>query len=87
MLVPDELLTAKELALKLKVCERTVKRDQRDGLIPGRMVRGLLRFSWPEVLRALPAAPVDVHADRARVVGSDLVMVLKHRVKQWAVRS
>lgn len=80
-----ELLTPKELAAKLKVCESTVYREQRDGRMPGRMVRGKLRFSWPEVVRSLPAAPVDVQANisRSRLGdSSNLVLLLKARVKQ-----
>lgn len=84
----SELLTPKELAAKLKVCERTVYREQREGRIPGRLVRGKLRFSWPEVLRALPAAPVEISADmrRAAMGAPDLVMQLKRCVKPFGVR-
>lgn len=79
MAVPDELLTPKELAARLKVCESTVYREQSAGLIPGRLVRGKLRFSWPEVLRALPAAPAKDRDEDCQ--SNDLVWLLKSRVK------
>ncbi len=54
----DALLTPKQAAARLQVSESTIYREVRDGVLPGRMVRGKLRLYWPEVLRGLPAAPV-----------------------------
>ena len=80
----DDLLTPEELAKKLKHCSvSTVYRMQADGEIPGRLVRGKLRFVYAEVLRALPAAPA---ANQARTLrhaqGLAEVRLLK-RLVQW----
>jgi hypothetical protein len=78
----DEVLTPGELACRLKCSVRTVYREQADGVLPGRLVRGALRFYWPEVVRALPAAggaAARVAQDRLR--GVDLVTLLKQRVR------
>lgn len=83
----EELLTPKELADRLKVSERTIKRSQLDGALPGRLVRGKLRFYWPEVVAALPRAPVspsNVHRQMG-APGGDLVAMLKARAKAYRV--
>jgi hypothetical protein len=69
----DELLTPKELAARLKCSVRTAYREQREGRIPGRLVRGRLRFWWPDVVRALPPAPVAPMPRRAAHEPVDLV--------------
>jgi excisionase family DNA binding protein len=78
-----QLLTPKELASRLKVSERTVYREQIDGRIPGRLVRGKLRFYWPEVLKALPAAWVPPSVASQHRAGVDLVVMLKARARTW----
>lgn len=78
-----QLLTPKELAGRLKVSERTVYREQRDGRIPGREVRGKLRFYWPEVLKAFPAAWVQPSVTSHHRAGVDTVMMLKDRARNW----
>jgi len=79
----DELLTPEELAAKLKHCSvSTVYRMQADGEIPGRLVRGKLRFVYAEVLRALPVAPAANQQRRlVQQQGLDEVRLLKRLVK------
>lgn len=56
--VPDELLTQRELARRLKVCERKVQGDKAlPRIIYGRNVR----YSWPAVLAYLEQV-TEVHA-------------------------
>ncbi len=84
----SELLTPRELSHKLKVSERTIYREQAEGHLPGRLVRGKLRFHWPEVVKALPRAPVRQPMNRTGITrGSlDLVAALKARAKYWGAR-
>jgi hypothetical protein len=79
----DRLLTPKDLAARLKVSVQTVYREQRDGRMPGRLVRGKLRFFWPEVIKSLQSAPAK-HAMRYErpAWGQDIVAVLKARARQ-----
>lgn len=79
----QELLTPDELAKRLKVSVRTVYREQADGKLPGRTVRGKLRFYWPDVVKALPAAPVTRMHGVGGGPGMDLVALLKQRVRPW----
>lgn len=84
----DEVLKPRELAVKLKVSERTVYTMQRQGTIPARLVGGKLRFSWPEVYAALPRAPVSPPNlyRQLGAPGGDLVTMLKQRVKAYRVK-
>lgn len=85
--VPDAVLKPKDLAVKLGVSERTIYTMQRQGMIPGRLVRGKLRFSWPEVYAALPAAPVSpVHLHRQHYASAqDDLALWKQRAKAYRV--
>lgn len=86
----DDLLTPKELAARLKVCERTIYNEQADGNIPGRLVRGKLRFYWPEVVQALPQAPVKQTKKTGAGLGRgsiDMVALLKERARTWGART
>lgn len=87
-IVPETVLKPKELAVKLGVCERTIYTMQRQGTIPGRLVGGKLRFSWPEVYASLPQAPVaPAHQHRQPLAPPyDLVAVLKQRAKAYRTR-
>lgn len=79
-----QLLTPKELGERLKVSERTIYREQADGRIPGVLVRGKLRFYWPEVLKALPLAPVEQSLRLVgRLGGVDMVAMFKERARTW----
>ncbi|MEI7732745.1 MAG: helix-turn-helix domain-containing protein [Verrucomicrobiota bacterium] len=50
----DELLTRKEISLRLKLSERTVRRWMHDGKVPyHRYGYKINRFMWSEVMRAL----------------------------------
>ena len=50
----SELLTAEELAGRLRIAPRTVACWYREGRLPGMKLGGkCLRFYWPDVLRAL----------------------------------
>jgi len=45
-----------ELAKRMSVCERTIRRDVDDGKLPKPIkIRGCVRFNWPEVEAALKA--------------------------------
>ena len=52
--------------------------------MPGRLVRGKLRFFWPEVVKSLPAAP-SKHSVRYEgpAWGQNMVAILKARAKKW----
>lgn len=52
------LLTPKEVAVRLRVSERTVVRLVKGGRIPARAVLGKMRLYWPEVVQALPRVSV-----------------------------
>jgi excisionase family DNA binding protein len=75
-----QLLTPLELAHRLKVSVQTVYRERADGHLPARLVRGKMRFYWPEILKALPEAPTTtVTYGGPRPV--DLVQQLKREVQ------
>lgn len=80
----DMLLTPKDVAARLQVSVQTVYREQGDGRIPGRLVRGKLRFYWPEVVKSLVPAPAK-HAVRYEgpAWGQNMVAQLKARAKNW----
>lgn len=85
----QELLTPNELAARLKCSRRTVMRDYADGQIPARLVRGLVRFYWPDVLKALPVSqPVRHRAPTVRpgMSGNELVLRLKESARNWERR-
>ena len=48
-----ELLTKKELAKRLKVCERTIENMCNEGTIPRIVFGRSVRFKWSDVLAAL----------------------------------
>ena len=50
---PDEMLTKKELAAKLKVTTRTIENWQADGLLPYIKISSVVLFFWPEILNHL----------------------------------
>lgn len=85
----DELLQHHELASRLKVSVRTVRRMAAAGTIPGRQVRGRVRFYWPDVVAALPpSAPVQAARRMRRLSqGAPMPMVehLKQVAKNWHV--
>ncbi|MBI3871008.1 MAG: helix-turn-helix domain-containing protein [Verrucomicrobia bacterium] len=51
----DEILTKKELALRLKVTPRTIENLQRRGALPFTKIGKIVRFSWHDVLAHLNA--------------------------------
>jgi excisionase family DNA binding protein len=69
----EELLTADEVAVLLKVTVRTVERWQQDGVLPFLRLGHAVRFHWPAVVQHLTAnftvvraglAPVSDHGSR-----------------------
>ena len=54
-----EIMTAKELAERLKVSERTILDLARGGKIPHRRVGSLWRFIFKEVLDSLLVLPIE----------------------------
>jgi hypothetical protein len=50
---PDEMLTKKELAAKLKVTVRTIENWQADGLLPYLKISSVVLFHWPDVIHRL----------------------------------
>ena len=59
---PDtEVLTKKELAKRLKVCERTVETMCNEGTIPRIVFGRNVRFKWSDVLAALEASSTDFY--------------------------
>lgn len=52
---PDEMITKKDLALKLKVTIRTIENWQREGFLPYMKISSVVLFHWPEVVEHLKA--------------------------------
>lgn len=50
---PEELITKKELAKRLKLCVRTVELQTNQGAIPVIRIGTAVRYSWPDVFKAL----------------------------------
>lgn len=84
-----ELLTHCELASRLKVSVRTVRRMAAAGTIPGRQVGGRVRFSWPEVVASLPVSgPVQAVRRYRTLAGRGpmpMVEHLKQVAREWHV--
>jgi len=76
------MLTPDDLAARLQVSAATIYRMQADGQIPGRLVRGKLRFVWSEVVKALPRAPATrQESARMQEFGVREVRMLKQLVR------
>lgn len=76
-----ELLTYSELAYRLKVSVKTVRRLVAAGLIPAKQVGGRHRFYWSDVLGALPASGAARSARRLPPLAGrpDMIAYLKEK--------
>jgi hypothetical protein len=52
---PDDMLTKKELAGRLKLTVRTIENWQRRGVLPFLKIRKVVLFHWPDVVERLKA--------------------------------
>ena len=50
---PEELITKKELSMRLKVCVRMVELETNKGIIPIIRIGASVRYNWQDVLIAL----------------------------------
>jgi excisionase family DNA binding protein len=64
---PDEMLTKKELAVRLKMTVRTVENWQRRGVLPFVKVGKIVLFHWPDVVSHLKS---NFRVCRRTVVGA-----------------
>lgn len=75
----EVLLTPREVAERLKISEKSVRRLVQAGRIPARVVVGKIRLCWSEVVASLPLAPVAAsgRASEPGVVTLDVTKRLK----------
>ncbi|MDP2383390.1 MAG: helix-turn-helix domain-containing protein [Nitrospirota bacterium] len=83
MSATDDLLTPQELAVRLRLSLRSVRRLVAAGAIPFRLVGTVKRFVWAEVVSALPKGPVMVSRPSAAPKSIDMVGYLKEKARNW----
>lgn len=79
------LLTTEEVAERLKISEKSVRRLVQAGRMPARVVVGKIRLCWPEVVASLPLAPVAAsgRSSEPGVVTLDVVTRLKLKSQHY----
>ena len=77
-----DLLTPQELAVRLRLSLRSVRRLVAAGAIPFRLVGTVKRFVWSEVVAALPAGPVPIASNQGPT-SIDMVAYLKEKARNW----
>ena len=78
------LLTPREVAERLKISEKSVRRLVQSGRMPARVVVGKIRLSWPEVVASLPLAPAaSGRASEPGVVTLDVLKRLKLKSQHY----
>lgn len=80
------LLTPLQVAARLHVSHRTIRREIAEGKLPVRKVRGLPRIYWPDVLAAYQ--PVTTANPRRNSNGKppfDMNAHLRHLAHNWNV--
>lgn len=83
MSATDDLLTPQELAVRLRLSLRSVRRLVAAGRIPFRLVGTVKRFVWAEVVAALPAGPVATVRPSAPPKSFDMEAYLKEQARNW----
>lgn len=79
----DDLLTPQELAIRLRLSLRSVRRLVAAGAIPFRLAGTVKRFVWAEVVAALPKGPVVVARPSAGPKSIDMEAYLKEKARNW----
>ena len=74
-----ELLTKKEMAKRLKVCERTIETMCNESTIPRIVFGRSVRFKWSDVLAALEASSADFYFE-------GYLCRLEQNIAQWERR-
>lgn len=74
----EVLLTPRDVAERLQISEKSVRRLVQAGRMPARVV-GKMRLCWPEVVASLPLAPASAagRASEPGVVALDLTTRLR----------
>lgn len=85
MSASDDLLTPHELAARLRLSLRSVRRLVAAGRVPYRLVGTVKRFVWAEVVAALPKGPVPVAPRGAADVSPsiDMYAYIKDKARTW----
>ena len=83
MSATDDLLTPQELAVRLRLSLRSVRRLVASGAIPFRLVGTVKRFVWAEVVSALPKGPVATVRSCAAPKSFDMEAYLKEKARNW----
>lgn len=78
----DDLLTPHELAVRLRLSLRSVRRLVAAGRIPFRLVGTVKRFVWAEVVAALPKGPGPISSNQGPT-SIDMVAYLKEKARNW----
>lgn len=75
----EVLLTPRDVAERLQISEKSVRRLVHAGRMPARVVVGKIRLCWPEVVASLPLAPASAsgRASEPGVVALDLTTRLR----------
>ena len=81
-----DLLTAQELAVRLRMSLRSVRRLVAAGAIPFRLAGTMKRFVWAEVVEALPVGPVVMASPSAPPPSIDMVAYIKEKARNWTPR-